>query len=264
MSNTFAELQGMHGEDVSSLTPIINQSTGGFYTHLPGDYSGIISKMSITYKDMEGKKCKPDVAGAKPAFAGLKLIIIKDPEKQLVDSSLNIDEKDDYGRFTYNIYLALDPEKQWQNVRLLKDFTSNNIPEADVVQGKKNEEQIFLANLPLYYGCPVKWEIVVGKKEDSRYIQDILLQDHQTLTKELITKRKAIADGINAKLDAYLVKIQEERKAAKAAKEAGGAGSEAEESQAQDSTTFMDNMGGLGIPNPDASPNDTDGGPYSG
>jgi len=255
--STFEELQGAHGEDLSGIATVHNESSGGFYSHLPGEYSGIVSKLTVTYKDIEGKKCEKNIPGAKPAFAGLKLIIVKDPEKQLIDNSLNIDFKEDFGRLNYNIYLSLDPEKQWQNVRLLKDFVCNNLPEADIIQGKKNDEDVHIANLPLYYGTPVKWEIIAGKKNaDSRYIQNIELLDHQTLTKDLITKRKAVADSINAKLDEHLEKLKEERKAKK---DSEGASGHAEESSAIDASSFMD---GLGIPsypaNPAASPNDMD------
>lgn len=252
MSN-LTDLAAVHGEDVSGIGPIQNVG-GGYYTHLIGEYQGLVSKFSITYKDKEGKKCKKDKPGATPAFAGLKLVILKDPEKGLVDNSLQLVGKEDIGRHIYNVYISLEPDKQFANVINLKDFTSNNLPEADVVQGKKNEEQIYLANLPLFYGCPIKWELIQGKKDDARYSKNILLVDHQTLTQELLKKRKAITDQINATIDTRLEEIQAQRKAEKD-KSAG----EGTPSEAVDTETFQDS---LDIPSVDAAPpsNEVNGG----
>lgn len=249
---SLADLAKIHGEDVSDISaPIKNESSGGYYVHKVGKYQGLISHFSVTYADKEGKRCKKEVPGATPKFAGLKIVVLRDPEKQLIDNNLSFAEGEDYGRMNYNVYVPLDPEKQWQNVRVLKSFTSNNLPEASVVQGKKNEEDMHLNNIPLYYGCPVEWEMIAGKKEDSRFHQDLTLLDNQTLTEELLKKRKAITDNINAKLDAYLEKLKVE---SKAKKDAGK--NEAPASTAPDPDTFQEDL----IPKDNAAaPNDTDG-----
>lgn len=246
-------LAKIHGEDVSAIPVAIkNESSGGYYVHLPGDYQGLVSHFSISYVDKEGKRCKKDIPGATAKFAGLKLVVFKDPEKQLIDNTLTFDQKEDYGRLNYNIFIPLDGDKQWQNIRVFNSFTSNNLPEANVIQGKKNEEDVHLGNIPLYYGCPIKWEIIAGKKEDSRFHQEVVLLDNQTLTEELLTKRKAVADGINAKLDAYLEQLKAENKAKKETDKG-----KAPVSDAPDPDDFT---AGLGIPNVNAdaaaSPND--------
>lgn len=249
MSN-FAELAKMRGEEVESLGPIKNE---GYKRHVfkPGFYQGLVSTFSITYKDREGKKCEKDTPGATPAFAGLRLIIVKDTDGVLIDNNLNFDKnvKDIYSKMNYFVYLSLDPKQQWVNVKLLKDFTTNNIPEASVIQGKDGEEDIYMSNITLYYGCPVSWDIIEGKKEDVRYIQNLTLIDHQTLTPDLIKQRKAVVDSINAKMDIFLKELKAQREKEKKDKAA--------ESPASDADTILD---GIPTPNGAQSPNDVDGG----
>lgn len=211
----FNELAGRFGVDtegVSGITkPLHNKSV--YYNYVLGDYQGLLSKFSIQYLDKEKKKCKPDTPGAYVGYGTLRIIIFKDPEGQLIGNDLALPETEPYGRLVFTQYIPVEEIHQWRNVRLLSDLTYNNLPDASIIQGKKSQEEVHLANLTFFLGSPVKFSISnTDKNEDARFLTDLELLDHATLTKETLDKRKQIIGTLEASLNAYLERLKKESK----------------------------------------------------
>lgn len=194
-------------EDLGLGSEGIKNTGTTYYEHLLGDYQALIGKVIVTLKDKEDKKCEKGTPGAVIGTIRVQLLVIKDPEARLVDDSLNFAEDIPYGRLIFNQFIPHDPNMQWVNVRSFADFTINGMEEAAVIQGKKNEEQVFVNNLQLFYGTFCTFTIEAGtKKPGSRFITSgsLKLSDHSTLNEELMTKRKALADKLTNKLELHL------------------------------------------------------------
>ncbi len=194
-------------EDLGLNQKGIENTGTAFYEHLVGDYQAIVGKLNVKIVDKEGKECEKGTPGQKIKSVTLKLMVTKDPEMQLVDREMNFPDKVPYGRLIFTQYVTIDPNKQWQNIGLFSDFTSNGLPEASVVQGEKNSEQIFPHNLQYFFGCPCEFTVTTGTKNPaSRFIgkETLKLMDHVLITTDLLKKRKAVANALDAKLAVYL------------------------------------------------------------
>jgi hypothetical protein len=211
VQSNFAELAGQFGVDTGDIgitKPLQNKSA--YYEYALGSYQGLLSKLTEAYINKEKKKCKKGDPGATLSHGTLRIIIFKDPEKVLIGSDLALPEEP-YGRLVFSQYIPLDENRQWQNVRLLSDLTYNGLPQADIIQGKKGQEEVHLANLVFFAGAPIKFDIVNSEKNpDSRFIANLELLDHATLTKETLDKRKQIVGTLETSLQAYLERLKKE------------------------------------------------------
>jgi hypothetical protein len=241
----FNELLGNSAEQMpAEIQDQLNQeviNSFSFYVNEEGEHKALISGLRLHYKNDDKKKCLKDDPGAKLSGASLRLIVVKDPSKQLLGKDLLINGEEDLGRLTFNQYISLKEEDQWKHVRTFADFTINNMPEAGIVQeaGKK----VAINNIPLFVGIPVIFQIVAGKKEDSRYAENFMLQDHTTLTKELVTKRQDMIEAIEAQLSIRQEAEKVKRDAEKAERKANS-GAEAVE-QTHEDQTLSDELEGL-------------------
>jgi hypothetical protein len=227
----FNDLMNEHGEELSPelQEKLTTDVVAMFYTHEVGEYKALFSELRFHYKDADKKKCEPDKPGAKLTGASARFILLADPKDRLILDGLKIDDSKDLGRLTYNHYISLKEEDQWKHAKTFADFIINEMPEAGIVQegGKK----LLLQNLQLFVGIPVTFEIVAGKKETSRFSNNFLLQDHATLTREKIEKRKGIIKGLEEQLKVYSDRLAAERLAKT---EAGGGAPPVEEAKSDD------------------------------
>ena len=219
MGDISALMQDAGVEDLGIGNEGIQNTGFSYYEHLVGEgYQAIVGKLIVTHIDRDGKKAEKKIEGVtKIGSVRAELMIIKDPEMQLVNEKMEFPADIPYGRLIFNQFVSLEGDKQWANVRAFIDFTVNGQPEAAVIQGKKNEEQVFVNNIQLYYGCPCSFTVEAGKKEGQRFIKSgsLKLSDHTTLTQDLLKKRKGIADSLKAKLSLYLDTQKEKNKASK-------------------------------------------------
>lgn len=207
MPNINALMNEVGVEDLGLNQKGIENTGTAFYEHLVGNYQAIVGKLNVKIVDREGKECEKGSPGAKIKSVTLKLMVTKDPEMQLVDKDMKFPDNVPYGRLIFTQYVTIDPNKQWQNIGLFSDFTSNGLPEASVVQGEKNSEQIFPHNLQYFFGCPCEFTVTAGSKNlASRFIErgSLKLMDHALITTDLLKKRKAVASALDAKLAVYL------------------------------------------------------------
>lgn len=235
---------GVELPDTGVPEKIKNEGGGGFYEHKVGKYQALIGDFKVQFVNKEGEKCERGTPGSKPAYGMLRFLIIRDPDGQIFGSSFKIPENVPYGRMVYNQYIPLEAGSQWQNVGLFSDFTVNDNPQLNIIQGEKNNEDVYLNNLVLFYGAPVQFELEQGKK--SRYIarNSLVLLDH-TLTKELIQKRKVLMDSILSKVDQVAEKERAERESKKKENKTDE-GRSAAVSDAEDPDDFLGDFGDLG------------------
>jgi hypothetical protein len=208
----FNDLLKAYGVEGEATAPGQLKNKGGYYKHSAGKKKGLVGKMAVTYVDAEGKKTKPDTAGAKAAYANLKLVVIEDSGETIINKDYTLKEDIQYGRYVYNIFIPFASDKQWQNVQTFSDFNINGQPKASVIQGEKGKEDIYLNNLFLYYGTPVEWELEEYRKKDSKKDSEpliimkkdsLLLLDHG-ITPEVYKSRKTLMDKIMSLLEAKL------------------------------------------------------------
>jgi hypothetical protein len=151
----------------------LNQEvTGGYYVNEVGKYKAIFAGLRFHYKNADNKKCEKDVAGARLTGASGRFIVIQDPELTLIKEGMKIDDTQDLGRLVFNDYISLKAEDTWKHARKFADFMINGMEEANIVQ--KNGKELKLQNLQLFVGIAVTFEIVAGKKEGSRFMNDLL------------------------------------------------------------------------------------------
>jgi len=205
---------GLQMDDIGLPEEPLKNLSRGFYKHPTGDYAGLVGKSKIQFLDREKKKVERGTAGAVAGYGGLQLIILKNPEGTLIDNTFKLPPDTDYSKFIYNIYLPLELDRQWQNVRSFAAFTFNGHPEFDIISGKQSEEEVNLTKLQLFYGYPVTFTIIEGKKEGSRFIENYSLQliDHE-LEKAKVASRKTVTDSIYTQLDILLAESRAKREA---------------------------------------------------
>lgn len=245
MSDDVKNLASQFGVDMpdTGVPTKIKNEGGGFYEHKVGKYQALVADFRVQFVNKEGDKCERGTPGSKPAYGMLRFLIVRDPDGQVFDNSFKIPENVPYGRMVYNQYIPLEAERQWQNVGLLKDFTINGNEQLNIVQGEKNNEDIYLNNLVLFYGAPIQFELEQGKKASSRYISrdSLILLDHN-LTKELVQKRKALMDSVLTKVEQVAEKEKAEREAKKNENKTDD-GRAAAESEAENPDDFLGDFG---------------------
>jgi hypothetical protein len=216
MSSDFNSTLTQYGIAIPDENLSLKNEGGGYYEYLPGDYVGLIGRFNLSYVNKEKKKCEKGEAGATLSHANLHVLVVKDPEKSIFDTSFQVPKNDKtipYGRMVYNIYIPLISDRQWQNVNLFKDFTFNGKPELSVISGDKGSESVNLALLSLFVGIPVQFTLEAGTKQGSRFIKkdSFLLKDHQFPTKDLFDRRGKLIDSVFAQLAAILEEAKKKR-----------------------------------------------------
>ncbi len=241
MSDSTNILSSLGLEVDDSLT--VENKSMSMHEHKPGDYLAFIGNFEKRYYDVEKKRCEADTPGARLTSMQGKFIIIKDPDGQIMDASYQIKDDIEYGRYSYNIYVTLDADKQWQNVNIFQDFTIDGTDSAAVVQGEAKSEVVHLNNLAIYVGIPVTFTLEsytskAGKESIIIKKGSVELRDH-TINKETYAKRKALVDSLTAQLKARADKMKAERAAEKA--QAGDTSA----STADTEGSFMGEFGGV-------------------
>lgn len=194
-------------------------SKGGFFEHVEGEYQALVGKLEIKYKDVEGKACAKDKAGATKSHAIQQLIIFKDPNGEPINvKDWTLDPNSPYGRFIYNQYVPLEADRQWQNKNMYQTFVIEGHPELDVITSEGGNFKVNLANTVFYLGMPIKFIIGKSKNSKSAFLQEPNILIHN-VSKEILLKRKQVIDMLYGKLDA----IKEAEKAKRDAEKANGA-----------------------------------------
>jgi len=202
------------------------KNTGfAFYEHEPGDYVGLIGLLGepVYKKEIEGKsqKVKPDTPGAIRSYAMLPIMLIDTPKGKVVDDSFNPLPNMSYGQLVFQQYCTLLPDKQYSNKRIFGNLKFQGLPQLDIVQGEDNDYVVKLELLKyFYYGAPVLFTLEKAKSGKGIWLsQDGFKLRNQKLDKEIIEKRKKVAD-------AYWSKIIAIREAEKAEREAKSSSAE--------------------------------------
>jgi len=215
------------------------KNTGfSFYQHKLGNYVGLIGKLgdAIWTKEVDGKnkKCEKGEPGAVKSYSMLPIMIVEDPEGKLVDDTFTPLPDIQYGKIMWQQYVTLNSEKQYNNKRLFAEIKYDNLPQLDIVQGGQNDYNIKLELLKhFYYGAPVTFTLDKTAKAKSAWIvEGTLLLRNTVLTKDVIERRKLVADSLMEKIQQIKEAEDAERKAKK-----GGAGAEGMKTSDEDAAS---------------------------
>lgn len=217
MSESFDQIAAQWGIDVPTITaPEIKNTGASFHKHSAGVYDIIVLDFVEKWQDPEKKQVEPNTPGAKP-YGIFRFLLIKDSEgKQLLKEDFSINPDVSYGELVFNQYITYESDRQYTNKALFGNFFIEGIPELAIVQEDGANYNIRLANLVFFYGAPAKMELVdeyKGKKTNP-FIKNLTLNSHK-LSKEVLQKRKVVADKLVTQLNAKRKQEEDERKAQK-------------------------------------------------
>lgn len=192
-----------------------NTGTGGAYEFPEGEYSVLFGDFHLKYKNKENKTCKKDDPGATLAFGMQDFIILKDPNKMLVDNKYNLVPDEDIRAYMYKQYITLKSDDQWQNKKVYSSCFVENVPQFDVIQNKDKQDFVIrLGVVKMYYGAPAK--LILKPYKGKMYLDSVELSSHE-ISKEKLAKRKTLADNLYQQVDAkwneYKAKKASEKKA---------------------------------------------------
>ena len=172
-------------------SPIIESSderTSNFYRHKPGLYFGFIGKTVHKFKSASGEYVDPSTTtDAKYSHSVVQLWINKyygSNNEQVNRVYITTDESGNFivpdipiRECYYPLIVKSDPDKQWINKILFKDFHINNAPQYDIITPHPNNPAKFyvqVKNLVYYAGRFVKFTLTEGKN-DYIYVSELKL-----------------------------------------------------------------------------------------
>ena len=206
--------------DLDIQSPIKNTGTAfERFKHVAGDYRGILGRVKVYYKDVDGDRCEKGDVGATRDFAMADIIITKSPDGHGLSADLKIPVDTPYGSLIFKQYVTLEEDGQWKNKALFEEFGIKDNPKMDVVkygEGFNSDPSDFsvdLSQLTYYLGMPVTFTLAISKKGNA-YIAGLFLNNKE-LSVEVFQKRVKFMDALYADFDALLEKENTEREARK-------------------------------------------------
>ena len=190
-----------------------------YYNHPPGIYHGFIGRLTAKFKDMEGKKCGADVAGAKISHFILTLWITdylgtagkpeRRPNITVVDDKAIIPSGiNQVAELYFGLMISYEAKDQW---KVHKQFQEFAIPGHDglriikVDPSKPGTKVTNFQAFPFYYGMPVEFTLDSGKKTGSTYLSEIKLLKSDKLP-------NAVVAGLEEDFNAILERERAARK----------------------------------------------------
>jgi hypothetical protein len=169
------------------ITPVKSEGGFDYYKHPAGIYLGFIGRLTVKYKDINGKNCDPEAMGAKPSHSVLAIWLteylgtsgtpksapILLPTSEKVQLPKDVQSAQLYFPFT----LSFDPKFQWSIHQKFESFIIPGYENSRIVTVNPNrmtEKYTNFQAFKFYYGLPVKMNIELSAKGNT-YVSSIKL-----------------------------------------------------------------------------------------
>ena len=159
-----------------------------YYKHPGGTYRGIMGKIIVKYKDINGKKCEPTDMGARLSHYINVLWITEylgtsgNPKNAQIllptAEKIQLPKGVPTAELYFPFMISTDPKWQWSIHQKFENFIIPGHEESRIVivnPNKMTEKFTNVRAFPYYYGMPIQFDIEIGEKKGSSYLANIKL-----------------------------------------------------------------------------------------